>query len=363
MSENVRIGVVGTSWWADLMHLPACNSHDRAELAAICGRNRERAEEMAQKYDIPQTYTDFRNMIEQGDLDAIVVSVPDDLHCLISLQALEAGLHVICEKPLAMTVEQAREMYERAEKSGLKHMTYFTNRWMPVMRYMQQLVISGYVGNIVSSEFRYVSGHGLNAGYLWRQDSKHSLGVLGDFGAHAIDLSRWLIGDISAVTAHLTCNVQRRDKFGNLVDAANDSAMLLTEYANGSHGTIHLSNVSHIGDRGQESSITLYGDAGMLQLDSNMKDGYRLMGAKRSEDALKELRVPDVILKGVKQDDPIMQQLQQVFTEHPAGCRGFVDAILLNTEVSPSFLDGLHAQEVIAAAFLSNEERKRVALA
>lgn len=112
------------------MYLPALKSHPQAELTAICGRNRARAEEMAQKYEIPQVFTDYQAMIEQAGLEALIVAIPDDLHYPVTMAALDAGLHVLCEKPLAFTLRQAREMYERAAAAKVKHMTYF-RRWWP----------------------------------------------------------------------------------------------------------------------------------------------------------------------------------------------------------------------------------------
>src|SRR5262245_3793179 len=101
VTDTIRVGVVGTSWYADLMHLPNLASHPRAELSAICGRDRNRAQEMATKYAIPHVFTDYRDMIAQGGLQALVVAIPDDLHYLVTMDALDAGLHVLCEKPLA----------------------------------------------------------------------------------------------------------------------------------------------------------------------------------------------------------------------------------------------------------------------
>ena len=92
MSQHVRVGVVSTSWWADMMHLPALKSHPQAELIAICGRNQERATEMAQKYGIPQVFADYNELIRKGGLDALVVATPDDLHYPVTIAALEAGL-------------------------------------------------------------------------------------------------------------------------------------------------------------------------------------------------------------------------------------------------------------------------------
>jgi predicted dehydrogenase len=114
MAERVRIGVVGTSGWADFGHLPGLKAHPGAELAAICGRDRARAEEIAEKYGIPHVFTDYRELIAQGGLDALVVLTPDDLHHPVVMDALAARLHVLCEKPLALTAGQAREMHTAA---------------------------------------------------------------------------------------------------------------------------------------------------------------------------------------------------------------------------------------------------------
>ena len=95
MTKQIRVGVVGTSWWADMMHLPALKGHSGACVTAICGRNRERAGVLAQKYGIPSVFEDYRLMISQAKLDALVIAVPDDLHYPIAMTALDAGLHVL----------------------------------------------------------------------------------------------------------------------------------------------------------------------------------------------------------------------------------------------------------------------------
>ena len=177
-----------------------------------------------------------------------------------------------------------------------------------------------------------------------------------------IDLSRLLVGDVSGVAAHLTANIKRYDQAGSPIVSANDSAMLLVEYVNGSHGTINVSNVLHIGDKGQSFSIVLHGMDGTLDLEANFLDGYRLTGAKRKEEKLLEIRIPDSFLKGVNQEDPVMDQIRQVFTEHPAGCRSFIDSIIEDRNASPSFVDGLRAQEVISAAFESDNKKQFVSL-
>src|SRR4051794_17341878 len=125
MNDRIRIGMVGTSWWADDMHLPSLTSHPQADVAAIAGRGREAAGAMAGKYHIAQVYSDYRQMIDQVRLDAVVISIPDNLHYEVAMAALDAGLHVLCEKPLALNAAQAKAMYKKAEGKGVRHMTYF----------------------------------------------------------------------------------------------------------------------------------------------------------------------------------------------------------------------------------------------
>src|SRR3712207_1327556 len=129
MPNTLAIGVIGTSWYNDLMHLPNIKSHPQAQLVAICGRNLVRAQEMAIKYDIPAVYTDYREMLAKAKLDAVVVVAPDDLHYEMTMAALDAGLHVICEKPLTMNAQEARALADKAAAAGLQHMTFFTWRW------------------------------------------------------------------------------------------------------------------------------------------------------------------------------------------------------------------------------------------
>lgn len=192
---------------------PHAQTHPGAALTAICGRNRDRAEAMAQKYAITQVFTDYRAMLEDGNLHALVVVTPDDLHYAITRQALAADLHVLCEKPLALTAGQARSMYEKAEAGGRKHMVLFTYRWLP--------------------HYRYVAGYGRAAQYRWRFDRQRSNGSLGDLGSHMIDLARWYVGDVAKVSGHLATFVERPGADGAALEPANDAALLAAEFANG----------------------------------------------------------------------------------------------------------------------------------
>src|SRR4029450_13419095 len=142
-------------------------SHPRAELYSICGRNRARAEELASKYAIPHVFTDYHELIRYGNLQALVIATPDDLHYPITMRALDAGLHVLCEKPLALTAAQAREMYRVAEAKGVKHMAFFTYRWLPHYRHAHRLLEAGYVRRPYHLSLRFVAGYGRGGRYGW----------------------------------------------------------------------------------------------------------------------------------------------------------------------------------------------------
>ncbi len=131
MPESIRVGLIGTSWWMDNAHLPMLQADPRVEMAAIYGRNRDHAQAMATKDGIPAVFTDHRDMISRSGLHAIVIGTPDDQHYALTMDALDAGLHVICEKPLALNATHARAMYEKAEAKRVRHMTFFTSALLP----------------------------------------------------------------------------------------------------------------------------------------------------------------------------------------------------------------------------------------
>lgn len=357
MSERVRVGVVGTSWFADGFHLPNLASHPRAAITAICGRRREPAEALATKYTIPYVFTDYRDMIASGKLDALVIVTPDVLHYPITMAALEAGLHVLCEKALAMNADQASEMYEKAEATYRKHMIMFTWHWVPHFRYLQQLIEQGFVGRPYHFHVRYEGDYGRDATYGWRFDRKQGNGILGDLGSHAIDFARRYVGDITRVCGHLATFVERPGPDGQELEPANDSALLALEFANGAQGSLHVSAVSHQGG----TSIALYGEAGSLELVFTF-DGAALRGSRQGDEAWQTLDVPEALWQDVDRTGPFIEQVFDVFKNQPVGNRLFIDAILENRPTDSTFYDGWKAQQVIDAAILSHEQGRWIAI-
>lgn len=131
MTRKIRVGVIGTSWFTETFHLPALASHPDAEITAICGRSRERAGAVAGKFGSPRVFTDYHELIERGGVDAVVVAAPDDLHYPMAMAVLEAGKHLLSEKPVALQAGQAKALYEKALAAGVMHLVMFTFRGHP----------------------------------------------------------------------------------------------------------------------------------------------------------------------------------------------------------------------------------------
>ncbi len=358
MVDKVRIGVIGTSWWTDTMFLAGFKSHPQADLAAICGRNRDRADEMAAKHQIPGVFTDYRELLDQGDLDAVVVATPDDLHYRMTMEALDLNLHVLCEKPLALNAQHARAMLEKAEAQAVKHMVLFTWRWQPHFRYLKDLVDDGHIGQCNYADFYTLAGFGLEPVYRWRADGDRTNGVISDMGAQLIDFAHWYIGKISRVNAQLATFRDIPGPGDRPINPTNDTASVLMQFENGAQGVIRVSSVTHRGDRGGDKGVRLYGEAGTLEVDQiyfGPEAGATFRGVRDGEERYAEIPIPDTYFANMRN-----KEMFEPYYTQPAGPRLFVDAILEDEIIEPDFYDGLQVQEVIDAVLESSRTKEWV---
>lgn len=121
----------------------------------------------------------------------------------MAMAALDAGLHVMCEKPLALNARQAKEMVKKAEAIGVVHMVCFTWRVVPFFQHFGSLIDDGYIGRCFHCHIRWLARYDYQGRYNWRFDRNRAHGILGDLGSHMIDLARWCVGHIAKVSAHL----------------------------------------------------------------------------------------------------------------------------------------------------------------
>ena len=367
MADNtINVGVVGTSWWADAMHLPALASHPKAATIAICGRNRENARKMADIWSIPNVYTDYAAMIADAGLDAIVISTPNDTHYPITMTALEAGLHVLCEKPIALTYAQAREMAALATEKGLKTLVPFTYSHMPTARHLKALIDDGYLGTPYHLNLRYYTGYARAGDYIWRLDRKIAgSGIVGDLGSHFLYLAELFYGEITALTCRLTHIVSRPplDPQGNPYDAVDDSCMLIIEFANGAAGMIHCTALCYEDTPfGQTHHMELHGSDGTLYCHIDWDKIQRVRGARVGEGMVRDLPIPERIWGGARRDT-VHNTYRDMFRSEDFMIRAFINGILRDEELTPGLEQGARIQRLISAAVLSHETGARVEVA
>lgn len=365
MSNSIAVGVVGTSWWADAMHLPALANHPQAEIRAICGRNPERAQAMADKWQIPQSYTDYQQMIDEADLDALVVLSGNDSHYPISVAGLQADLPVLCEKPLALTFEQAQEMANLADAKQLTTMVPFTYRYMPNNRYIKTLVDDGYIGKPYHLNLRYYTGYGRKEGYNWRFDkSKAGAGAIGDIGSHFIYLARWWFGEISEICCQLGHTIERPpvDPDGNPYEVADDTALILLTFANGAQGSLHITTLAYEDTPfGQTHHAELHGSGGTLYTFNDWDKVMTVSGARVGQGPIKEMPIPEDMWQSARRDT-VHNTYRDVFREQDNMTREFITAVVENRRIDPDFQDGARIQRLIKAGIESDRKRKWVSV-
>ena len=359
---SVRVGIMGSSWWADSMYLPALASHPAGRVVAIAGRD---AAGLAQRWKVAHAFDSYAALLDSGQVDAVIIATRNDLHCPLALAAMDRGLHVLCEKPLGLSYREAAEMAARAAAANALCMTPFTYRYMPVNRYLKQLVDDGYLGRPLHLNLRYFTGFGQAGGYNWRFDEAVSgSGALGDIAAHFLYLAWWFFGDISAVSAELGRLVGRapHNMAGAPYVQADDNAMIMLQFANGAQGLLHASTVAREATPfGQIHEFDLHGDSGTLHARVDWASEQRITGARAGEKALHDLPIPDTIWQGVRRDT-VHNTYRDVFRGQEAMARQWVTGIARGEPVRPDFADGAIIQRVLDAAKLSHATRRWVAV-
>ncbi len=219
------------------------------ELIAICGRNKERVEDTARRFRYKGFYTEWRRLVGDPRIQIFDNCTPDNLHHKPSIAAAENGKHVICEKPLALTVSQAREMLDAVKKAGVKHMCCHNYRFIPAVRLARKLIEDGALGTIYQFRAHYLQEVGHDPAEVsenvWYATGTKS-GVLLGIGCHIIDMARFLVGEIRAVSGMVkTFNTVRKNIAGKEETInADECNVSLIEFENGAIGTLESSGVS-----------------------------------------------------------------------------------------------------------------------
>lgn len=361
----IRVGVIGTSWWADAMYLPALTAHPSARVIAVAGQDAERTKRFAERWNVPNEYTDWQALIARDDLDAVIIATPNRLHHPMTMAAIARGLHVLCEKPLALNYAEALQMTEAAEAAGIKTMVPFTYRFMPAMRFLKRLIDEGYIGRPYHLNMRYYAGYARRGEYHWRFDlGEAGAGIAGDLGAHWLYLARWLYGEIRSITCTLAAHVARQPRpDGQPYRQGDDDAVMVLEFENGALGVLHMTAVaSEETDFGQRHQMEFHGSDGTLHLHIDWLNTQVVHGARAGEGPVRPLTIPDDIW-GTARRDRVANTYKDVFRQHDFMTRGFITAIRDGGRPEPDFRDGLAVQRALEAALLSARDGRRAALA
>ncbi|MFM2024785.1 MAG: hypothetical protein RLZZ56_798 [Actinomycetota bacterium] len=342
--------MVGTSGWAEFMYLQNLQGFHHGEIVALTARNETRLEELGKQYGIKHLYTDWQAMIASGEIDAIIVASPDEHHREISLAALAAGIHVMCEKPLAMNAQDAGEMLDAAQTSGLIHNVMFTWRNLPMHRKVKELLDDGVAGEVYHFDLRFIMGWASAPDYTWRLDGAIGTGSLGDLGTHEVDLTRWLLGEVSSVYSETEHSVKRFHESGEAVVPTNDSSVMLLTLKNGTKGVITTSMVFEQGDREMEQRVLIYGSEGSIEATMFMtgpNQGMKVWVAHKG---------------GFTEEFDLGNEMWSHLGTETVGVREFVENVALERQAGPDFRDGYLAQVVADAALESSRAYKRITL-
>lgn len=336
----MRLLILGTGLMANA-HATAFAKLPGVTLAGCVDVNEERVAAFAKEHNIAPTFTSIDAALASGGFDAMANVTPDSAHYATTLQALGAGLHVFCEKPLATDASHADEMAAKAKAAGVVHGVNLTYRNVAALHEARRLVEAGELGAIRHFEASYLQSWltqpawgdwKTEEAWLWRLSTDHgSTGVLGDVGIHIMDfLSYAANDDISHLTADLTTfSKAPDDRIGEYKLDANDSVTMLARLTGGASGVVHASRFAsgHLNDL----SVRLYGDKGGLKLTNAGEFGTLevCLGKDLETAAWKDVS-----------PEPVITNFQR-----------FSDAVAGGSVMRPDFDTGAKLQRLIDAAF------------
>jgi predicted dehydrogenase len=357
----VRVAIIGAGAVSDYHHVPGLRLDPRAKLVAACDTNAALVEKRKGDWGIDKISTDPDAICSDPDIDAVIIATPNHTHRPLALAAIAAGKHVMCEKPLGLDWREVREMYHAARDAGVVHMTAFTYRFAPAMRYLKHLVASGALGE--PRHFR--SQRFLDwpeTSWGWRQ-YRHLAGGgdLFDMTIHRIDFALDLLGPIARVCGALARFAPRtRTAAGKACPPSDvdDWSSIIGEFTCGATGVWEGTTLAKGYARGGfgHEWAEINGSIGSAVY--RLHEPNAVLLGKTGQD-LDVVNVPREFLKPAESPrDPDQGQPATVFRYDLAW--EFVSAIVAGRGAVPGFLEGLKAQIVADAVIESYEKRRWV---
>lgn len=343
----MKVGIVGCGSIARFRHAPEYTECDGVEIAGYYDPNTERAQALAKDFG-GRVYASFEDLIHDGSIQAVSICSANIYHKDMTIQALKAGKHVLCEKPMATTADDAAEMVKVAGETGRLLMVGHNQRFHPAHQKAKQLLEQGCIGQILSIDTHFShqgpetwsADKGKNT---WFFDKKiAALGALGDLGIHKIDLLQWLADDeISEVFACVD-TLDKRDAAGALISVEDNARCTVRTRKKGILGTVLVSWTCY-GD--EDNSTTIYGTKGTMEI-------------FRNKDFALVLSYAD----GSKEYHQVGRMQTNTEQTNTGIINAFVQAILDNSASPVSGADACKTLRVIEACFQSSAEGRRVSL-
>ena len=285
-NKILRLGIIGCGGIANGKHMPAEKRNPRAEMVAFCDIIPERAQKAKEEYGTEDSavYTDYKELLKDETIDAVLVLTHNKEHCRITVDALNAGKHVLCEKPMATTYEEAVKMIEAAKKNNKVLTIGYQNRWRPDSMYMKQMAKDGEFGEVYYAEAIAIRRRAVPTWGVFIDEEKQGGGPLIDIGTHALDLTLHMMDNYEPAycvgkTFHkLNKNTETGNAWGDWdVDrfTAEDSAFGFIVMKNGAVIYLKSSWALNMADP-REAITTICGD----KAGADMLDGLRINGVK-----------------------------------------------------------------------------------
>ena len=345
MDSRVRVGIVGAGGFTVGRMLPNLVNIPGAEVTAVANRSRESGDNVAEKFGIGRVETDWRAIVDADDVDAVFIGAPPSVHLAVTLAALEAGKHVLCQTRIATSADDARAMQaaaDAARERGLRAMLVPPAPWYRGARFVQHLLDSGFVGTL-----RQVIGFNMNATFADPATplsaGRNDLELYGRFNAAQLgltyDVMRQWTGDATSLVAHRSTFVRQRPAVaaGPVVDNPYPDAVTVVAETTGGAEMINVLNYSvYFGD----SRVELYGDQGTVVY---RQRGDAIVGGHVGDDAPRPMPIPP------EHDNP-----WRVEEEFVRLVRGEI------AEPGFTFADGIANMEYLEAAYYAGVEGRRV---
>ncbi len=349
-NRSLGLAIIGCGRVVELCHLPALRTLAGVQLVALVDRDRDRLNTLSARLHVQRRFDDYRSVLGDANVDSVAICTPPDCHAEIGLAALDAGKHVFVEKPLALCLDDADRLVNRAAAASGKAMVGFNFRWHPSVRHARRLIEDGALGNLETMHTVFTSRTAfVTAGSEWRHRHDLGGGVLLDLGIHHFDLWRFLTqSEVEEVATH-----QRPHDAG--VDCATMSAVMR-------NGTLVTAAFAH--GLSDTNEVEICGRRGRLRFSCyghripHVSENSTPQGAVR-EQLSKMIR----IFKSVPHAASQWRRGGAVIASYRGEWQHFIDAIHDDTAIQSSFEDGRSALQVALAAIESAACRRPVKVA